>query len=171
VRLPKEFPNLDRKEVRFIAGGAALALVLGLGAGFMGRAPLDRALRSRPMDPVPGTSQIVATAPPLTPASSIPAAPARAAARADAPTIATGDDPPNDVQSASADVSQVDAPLAAPAEAEARPPQARPTSQRSSRWEFSRYGEASPPYPPPWANRGPPPWAPPPPPPPDYDPD
>ena len=52
--------------IKVVAGGAALALVLGLGAGAVGRAPIDRALHPHPMTPVPGTSQIATATPPLT---------------------------------------------------------------------------------------------------------
>ncbi|HEY1878827.1 MAG TPA: hypothetical protein VGG68_02725 [Caulobacteraceae bacterium] len=180
--------QIDSKGIKVVGVGAGVALILGMGAGFVGRAPLDSALTPHPMSPVSGTSQIAAATPPLTAASSFhPAAPARVAERDDTPIIATGDDPPNDSQSASADDSQsastddrqeaardklpVDAPVAAPPPANAQPADPRPFRHRPFRREFSQYGEAPPGYPPPWANRGPPPWAPPPPPPPGYDPD
>jgi hypothetical protein len=50
-------------ELALIAGGAVLALGIGLGAGGIARAPMERALASHPMVAVPGTSQFVAAAP------------------------------------------------------------------------------------------------------------
>ncbi len=45
---------MELKKLGVPAGGAALALILGLGAGFVGRAPIDRALTLHPMDSGPG---------------------------------------------------------------------------------------------------------------------
>ena len=50
-------------ELALIAGGAVLALGVGLGAGGLARAPMERALASHPMAAVAGTSQFVAEAP------------------------------------------------------------------------------------------------------------
>ncbi|HEY1562326.1 MAG TPA: hypothetical protein VGF71_15775 [Caulobacteraceae bacterium] len=164
--------QIDSKGMKVVAGGAALALILGLGAGALGRAPIDRALHPHPMNPVPGTSQVATATPPLMEApSQPPVAPIRVAERDDTPAIATGDDPSGDSQVASTDETQVDTPVAGPAPDNAQPPATLPPRPRYSRRDVYRYREGPPDYPPtPWAYRGPPQWAPPPP-PPDYDPD
>jgi hypothetical protein len=164
--------QIDSKGMKVVAGGAGLALILGLGAGFLGRAPIDRALHPHPMTPVPGTSQVATATPPLTEApSQPPVAPIRVAERDDPPTIATGDDPPGDSEVASTDETQVEAAVDTPAPAEVQPPVTQPSRPRYARRNVYRYRDGPPDYPPPtWADRGPRQWAPPPP-PPDYDPD
>jgi hypothetical protein len=165
--------QIDSKGMKVVAGGAGLALILGLGAGVLGRAPIDRALRPRHMAPVTGTSQFAANTPPVTEApQQPPVAPARVAERDDPPTIATGDDPPGDSEVASTDETQVEAAVDAPAPAEVQPPVTPPSRPRYTRGNVHRYRDGPADYPlPPWAYRGPRQWAPPPPPPPDYDPD
>jgi hypothetical protein len=165
--------QIDSKGMKVVAAGAALALVLGVGAGVVGRAPVDRALHPHPMTPVPGTSQIATATPPLTEAPSQPpvAPPIRVAERDGTPAIATGDDPSGDSQVTSTGETPVRAAVDSPALAQVETPTTQPPRPRYDRRNVYRY-EAAPDYaPPPWAYRGPPQWAPPPPPPPDYDPD
>jgi hypothetical protein len=135
--------QIDRKTNRVVAGGAVLALTLGLGAGVVGRAPLDRALAPHPMAARAGTAELPASlaAPPP------PVAPARVAMQEAPPPLVSADDP---------------APTQADGDGAQSPDETQPD-------DLDRYGSASSDRPP-WADRAPRVWAPPPP-PPDYDPD
>lgn len=162
--------QIDSKGIKVVAVGAAVALVLGLGAGFIGRRPIDRALRPQPMRPVAGTSQIATATPPLTapPSPSAPT-PTVVAERDDTPTVATGDDPPDDAQVAQTDETAVDAAATDSASTDAPPQAMRSPRFRFARQHFHSFRQVLPDFPSPWAYQGPSRWASPPP-PPDYDP-
>jgi hypothetical protein len=69
-------PRLNARQAKAVAaGGGAIALVFGLGAGWLAREPMDAALARTPDRP----AQAEILAPPARPAATTPARPARIA--------------------------------------------------------------------------------------------
>ncbi|MGH7023236.1 MAG: hypothetical protein ACREEB_06545 [Caulobacteraceae bacterium] len=162
---------MDLKEIGLFGGGAALALVVGLGAGQFAREPMDRAVASHPMAALPGTQELVASTPEAAPPAPPPATPVRWQARDDTPSAyaddsaSATDDAQANAQDAGANDESSDG-----AVPEVRGP---PPDQDYARRDLGGPEEVTPDYTPPPAynwpeRRAPRPMRPPPPPPYDY---
>ena len=152
-------------DLALIAGGAVLALGIGLGAGGIARAPMERALAPHPMVAVAGTSQFVAAAPMEASTPQPAALPAHWGPRAEATPAAYAEEtaPPEDAHTRAKDTNaRTDAQDAANSPAAVR-------DQAYARRDLGGAEEVTPNYAPPphyeWPRRAVDPRRPPPPPP------